>query len=776
VSRPLPPLAVLFWLGAWLADLEAVAEPLQLAALAAAALALGSCAIERAAPRAGFVALLAAAFAVGAAAGLAERRSFESDSLRRAIGEEAGPVQVVGRVVTDGRAISGEARVVVDVERLRTGRAEHAAAGRVALRIAAAPDRFALAAGQEFEAWARLWRPANSPQPGAFDLEGLYRRDGTHLSGAVKSARLVQATPGRRDLRTTLAAIRADARERIERHVRPGPATALTLAMVLGDRAALDDAVEEDFRRAGTFHVLALSGAQVAFVAAAIVLLAVRLGLGPWAQFALAAPTVTFYALLVGADVPVMRAAFGAAVALLGRALDQRADGLHLLAVALLAWLAGFPAQAGDLGCQLSFLATAGLVLLTRPLARGIPGGARPFGLALAGSLAAQWALLPLAVARFHRLAVMAPLLNLAAVPLATALLALGVAVWASDAAWPPLAAALGALTSACADLLLWSSRLAPVALDARLPAPATWAVALHFVGFGALALQPGRQRAALRVMALAGVGLVLARAPHPLGVLRLTALDVGHGDALLVELPHGERWMVDAGGAALPRGAANFGERVLGPLLWARGIGRIDGLVVTHAHPDHAGGAGFLRRAFGVREVIVGPWPPGDVRARRLAAELAGANLRAVVSGARLDWTGVTVDVLGPRRPRRAPIGVRNDDSVVLRVRFGRVCLLLTGDAESGAEATLRPGRCDVLKVGHHGSRTSSSAALLAATRPGIALVSAGRRDLFGHPHPEVLARLRAVRAQVLQTPLHGAIGVETDGSVLRVSASAPP
>lgn len=776
MSRPLPPIAVLFWLGTWLADLDASAEPLQLAALAVAGLALGVGAIERGAPRAGFVALLAAALALGATAGLAERRAFESNPLRRAIGEEAGPVHVAGRVVTDGRAIAGEARVVVDVARFRAGRAEKPLAGRVALRIAAAPEGFALAAGQEFEAWARLWRPSSSPQPGAFDLAGLYRRDGTHLSGSVKSARLVEAAPGRPGLWTTLAAIRADARERIERHVRPGPATALTLAMVLGDRAALDDSVEEDFRRAGTFHVLALSGAQVAFVAAAIVWMAVRAGLGPWAQFALAAPTVIFYALLVGADVPVMRAAFGAAVALLGRALDQRADGLHLLAVALLAWVALFPAQAGDLGCQLSFLATAGLVLLTRPLARRLPGGERPFGLALAGSLAAQWALLPLAVARFHRLAVMAPLLNLAAVPLATALLALGVGVWASDVAWPPLAAALGALTSACADLLLWSSRLAPVALDARLPAPAAWAVALHFVGLAVLAFLPGRQRAALRVMALAGAGLVLAQGPHPLGVLRLTALEVGHGDALLLELPGGERWMVDAGGVALPRGEANFGERVLGPLLWARGIRRLDGLVVTHAHPDHAGGAAFLRQAFGVRDVVLGPWPPGDQRVRRLAAALAGANQRVVVAGARVEWKGVEVDVLGPARPWRAPLAVRNDDSIVLRVRFGRVCLLLTGDAESGAEAALRPGRCDVLKVGHHGSRTSTGDALLGAVRPGVALVSAGRRDLFGHPHPEVVARLRAARAQVLQTPRHGAIGVETDGAVLRVSASAPP
>ncbi|MCM2256192.1 MAG: DNA internalization-related competence protein ComEC/Rec2 [Vicinamibacteria bacterium] len=781
MSRPLPLLACAFWLGALIADAEPAPEPLQLWVLAVAALALGAAAIERSGPRFAFAALAAAALALGASAGLVERRAYDSNPLRGlALRAGDSPVRLSGTVVGDGRSVDGEIRVPLDVD-ARDEAGGGRPSGRIVLRVqvptgGSVPTVTALSAGQRVTAWARLRLPVNARQAGAFDVEALYRRDGLHAAGTVKSARLLEVAPGEVGLAAALATVRTDMRTRIERHVRPGPATALTLAMVLGDRAALDDELEEGFRRAGTYHVLALSGAQVAFVAALIVAVATRLGLGPVAQLWLAAPAVLLYALLVGADVPVMRAAFGTAVVLFGRALDQRAEGLHLLAVAALAWLVGAPAQAGDLGCQLSFLATAGLVVLTRPLARRMPWGGLAWGLAVTASIAAQWALLPLAVARFHRLALLAPLLNLVAVPLATGLLGLGALTWACDVLAAPLAPLAGAVTSACADLLLASSRWVPEGLDPRLPAPAAWAVLLHFGALGVLAFVPRRERAGLLLLASAAVGLLLPHAARPLGVLRITALEVGHGDAILIELPGGERWMVDAGGGAGGREDRGFGERVLGPALWARGVARIDGLVLTHAHPDHAGGAGFLVRAFGAETVFEGPLPPREPASRRLASDLAGTRRSTVVAGTRLPWPGVTVDVLGPARPRRPPWRVRNDDSLVLRLRFGRHCVLLTGDAEAAAEAQLAPGRCDVLKVGHHGSRTSTGSLLLAELRPGLALISAGRRDLFGHPHPEVLARLRAQRALVLQTPVHGAIGFETDGSVLRVHATAPP
>jgi competence protein ComEC len=250
---------------------------------------------------------------------------------------------------------------------------------------------------------------------------------------------------------------------------------------------------------------------------------------------------------------------------------------------------------------------------------------------------------------------------------------------------------------------------------------------------------------------------------------LHLAVLDVGQGDALVVRSPHGRSFVVDAGGS--PRGRFDLGERVGGPFLWTTGVRRIDTLVVTHAHPDHAGGVPFLLRAFGVGEVWEGPAPLTDKAYAILDEALARARVgrRTVVRGAVADWDGVSVEVLGPR-PRRPPRSVRNDDSVVLALRFGEVRFLLTGDIEAVAEAELlrETGMvlaAAVLKVPHHGSRSSSSTGFVGAVGPVLAVASAGARNPFGHPHPDVLRRYREAGALVLRTDREGTTFVSTDG-----------
>jgi len=311
--------------------------------------------------------------------------------------------------------------------------------------------------------------------------------------------------------------------------------------------------------------------------------------------------------------------------------------------------------------------------------------------------------------------------------------------------------------------------------LDWRTPALSFLAVAAWAAGIARLV--QGRRTAGLALVAAAHV-LYLLEPPAPGdGRLQLTVLDVGQGDALVARSPGGAVLVVDAGGSA--RGRYDPGEQVVAPFLWASRLRRVEALVVTHAHPDHSGGVPFLLRTFGVASVWEGKAPRGDRSYRALAEALSrsGAPTRAVARGMRTWWDGVEVRVLGPV-PGPPPWRVRNDDSVVLTLRLGGVRFLLTGDVETTAETgALGDGRevaSAVVKVPHHGSRSSSSPGFVAAVAPSVAVISAGARNPFGHPHPEVLERYRRAGALVLRTDRDGAITVSTDGRRVWVRSMA--
>jgi competence protein ComEC len=222
---------------------------------------------------------------------------------------------------------------------------------------------------------------------------------------------------------------------------------------------------------------------------------------------------------------------------------------------------------------------------------------------------------------------------------------------------------------------------------------------------------------------------------------------------------------MVDAGGAFDAR--FDIGEAVVGPYLWSEGWRHIEALVLTHAHPDHVGGVPFLLRAFDLRSTWEGPAPVHDRGYADLDAALRaeGIERRTVRRGVRDDWDGVAVEVVGPRPSGRRSWTTRNDDSVVLSLRWGKVTFLLTGDIEAAGENALGAVSAQVLKVPHHGSRSSSTPRFLAAVSPRFALVSVGHRNRFGHPHPTVVERYARAGVWLLRTDRDGTITVSTDG-----------
>lgn len=645
--------------------------------------------------------------------------------------------------------------------------------------------------GRSIRAVAALGRP---PVYRNFGVEERWPRlSRTAVSLSVKSAALVEVTARAPPWGEAFARARAFVRQRVESRIRPFGSTtaAVALAILLGERAALDPRLIERLQQAGIYHVMALSGGNVALVLWAIVWLrhVRRTAHRTWGGGA--GLLLTAYGGLVSAEPSVDRAIAVAALYVCAAALDVRASPGHLLAVVAIGALMWDPGALFDVGAWLTFAATAGLIGLAEPVATCVVSPLvarleiygvrvpRTVAALLTASVCAELSLWPIALFAFGQVTLLGVVLNFAAVPLmAFVQVAATLAVVVHQAAAPLVAAAVhwavqGVLFTARA-VDAW-----PLMVFAGRP-PGPLAMAAYF---GALVLWAARGRPAVPHHLLAVPNYLLAAvvasaawlvAPSWSGAqgrqLTMTVLDVGQGDATLVRFPAGQALLVDGGGVA--GGGFDVGERVVRPALAALGIRRLTHVALTHGDPDHIGGLGSVVGRLRPTEVWEGVPVPDHEPTVALATEArrVGAAWRRLQAGDKVAFGAAIVSVLHPPLPDWERQRVRNDDSLVLVIRYGDVTFVMPGDIGQAVEAMLAScpleGAIRIVRVPHHGSRTSSSEAWLKWARPSVAIVSAGSSNRFGHPAADVLERYRAAGVLILRTDEDGAVQVRTNGT----------
>ena len=688
---------------------------------------------------------IAAAAALGAIVSLGILRATPHELPADHVGRVAVPreARVIGRLV-ESVVAPGRVRLLVDVESVDGERRR----GLVQLTAYGEPP--IVAVGQMLHVDARLHEPTGFRNPGGFDHVARLARDGIHVTGTARGENVLALEPADPPWH---ARVRGHAIAAMHEAL-PTASAALLGGLLLGERRALPPEIDDAFRRAGVYHLLAVSGFNVAILAAAVFALA-RFGGGSQRGAAVAAALVVLaFGAVVGPQPSVVRAVIMAMLVLTALLIERDTGVLNSLAAAAVAILAVRPHDVFDPGFQLSFAATTGIVLA--------PRAGNVLISALIVNVAAQLAVLPITLWHFHQVSWVGVLANLLAVPLAAGVTVVGLAavllsfIWPAaaqvgfDAVWPLLLGLRGVVGAAAAT---------PGALI-YLPAP-PWPALVAYTAALLCAVLGYKLRdhgpaAARRAWVAGAAGLVLAVsiAAWPLvkpadGRLRVAVLDVGQGDAIVVEGPDGRAIVIDAGAGGPAR--LDAGERVVAPYLWWRGLLRLAGTVITHDHVDHAGGMPAVRARFGGAEA----WSATDLR--REPRALGGAVLTA---------------------PMAVPGTRANDQALVLRLDFRTVTFLLASDIPGATEAALIergvPLEATVLKVAHHGARDSSTPEFLAAVRPAIAAVSVGARNAYRHPDPATLARLDATGARTFRTDRDGALLFETDGRTLTVTTWA--
>jgi len=741
--------------------------------------------------RLSFSLLLLTAIALGASLFSISNKRYEENSLRNL--KDADYIDFYGKISRSPSRGQENTFLFMRVDRVVHKNKTERIEGNLRITVAISQEFLSsldLFVGDKIRASARPFLYEGFRNFKTFSMKRYLQSQNIHARAFSKSSLLIEKleSGGKLSALRLISIIHRKLQQKIEKHFSAkqassiSPQGAILEALLLGDRARMSPSDTQSLQKSGIFHIIAISGAHIAIIAFFLFSIFKLFRIPTRLCYLLVIASIVFYSFLVEGRASVVRAAIMSLAFLLGKLIWRNVNLVNTISIAAFILLLHNPFNLFDSGFLLTFAATFSIIIVFPKIIKFLPKLPLRISELLVISLSAQLGVMPIMASTFNRVAFSSVILNFAAVPLTALVMAGGFIFLPLSFVNPFLAQILADGIKILINLLTGSSHLfnrLPF-FSYRIPTPHLFTLIGYFL-FLCLLLLPSkfkRQKLAFSLCFLAFFVLLISYPfPSLSKDLRLTLIDVGQGESILVEFPGHKKMLVDGGG--LPEGSFDIGENVVSPFLWKKGIKKINYLVLTHAHPDHFKGLKAVVRNFKIGEFWEAFSPAEDEAYQEFKESLPASILyKRTFRGASLQEGGVRIDVLYPEKADPIVHSVDNEQSLVLRLEYAETSFLLSGDigAQSETKILELDGKLksQVLKSAHHGSSSSSSKDFLERVEPRIAVISVGEGNRYGFPSEEVLKRYEEMGMKVYRTDIHGAVELRSNGQRISIRTAA--